>query len=168
VEDVVQLNNFSLDPDESGRVMFTYNIVRDNIFWFLGYGLFTGVMLIALPRQSYIFIGGFVLFAVLMLGARFANAIRLVRSPADKAFWQGRIVEFDSSQIRIASSDGSRMESPIRNFIKCGDHKGYFLLHATSRQLILIPKSAFKSLDDEAIFRRILSQYNLLPPPAKA
>jgi len=162
MEGTIQLNHFRLEPTEWAKINFTYQLQKQLIRLLIGVLAIVMMLTVLIPGQTLVITGSLVTFIVLLLFIRWNTIRQTLKSPLNRAVWNNRQVEFDASEIRFASSDGTRSFVPIRNFVMCVEHRGYYFLHLTTTQMSIVDQSAFKSKSDEEIFRNILIQHNLL------
>jgi hypothetical protein len=162
MEGTIQLNHFRLEPTEWAKINFTYQLQKQLIRLLIGVLAIVMMLTVLIPGQTLVITGSLVTFIVLLLFIRWNTIRQTLKSPLNRAVWNNRQVEFDASEIRFASSDGTRSFVPIRNFVMCVEHRGYYFLHLTTTRMSIVDQSAFKSKSDEEIFRNILIQHNLL------
>ena len=169
MEGSIQLNNFRLEPTEWAKINFTYQLQKQLIRLLIGVFAIVLMLMVLIPGQTLVIAASLVTFIALLLFIRWNTIRQTLRSPLNRAVWNNRQVEFDAAEIHFASSDGTRSFVPIRNFVLCVEHRGYYFLHLTTAQMAIVDQSAFKSKSDEEIFRNILVQHNLLKvKPRKA
>jgi len=162
VERPIQLENFKLEPEQWLRTMYPYQLRKAVTAIVIFIVLWFGGMSFQFPEQMPLFVAIGLGLIAFTFGMRWARMRQVTRDPLNRASWQNRQIEFDDHEIRIAAADGTRSQIPIRNLVLCAEYRGFYILHLTRAQSILIAANAFKQPSDEAEFRQALYRNNLL------
>jgi len=167
METPIQLENYRLEPNQWAKDMYWFNLPKQMTRFSIP--LFVGAALLSIltPEQTPYFAAGAVGIFVMVPLIRYQKLRESIKDPFNKAAWANRQMEFDDFEIRVATSDGTRSQVPIRNFVSCTEYRGYYILYLTRIMMWGIPKTAFRRPEDERVFRETLVSYNLLKPIGK-
>jgi len=77
---------------------------------------------------------------------------RFVNGKGARIFYLSRHYVMDTEKISSFLEDGSTNTIMIKNFIKTDELGGYYLLYLTKGQYVFIPRTAFKTPEDQQWF----------------
>jgi hypothetical protein len=153
---MIETETFALNPRQYFRIIATNRLRKS--WW-----LFAGILVLALLYLPRFFEDDlskfFVLFSVFYPIYSFGHLWYFAHTKENKAIYKPRSFVIDDIKLASDSEDGLKSEIPFSSIVRVVERKAFWMLYIAKGQFIYLPKSAFRSEEDEAAFNVLLIEH---------
>jgi hypothetical protein len=166
----IELEPFELDRETVARLGFNHGLKA----MLIRLGIVLGTLILIFAFLALVtgdiegwyataYVTGLSIVAVsAIVWARWRNGRVASAHPLNRWMFSRRLVSFDDVEIRQVAGDNMRSFVPWSNFVQATLAEDMYLLWLTRSSYVALPRSAFKTAQDEESLRNILSARGLL------